>query len=192
MTLVVGITGSFASGKTFVLNYLSGLGYKVFSSDDFVHSLYKDSKVQQQILNIFPTLPYFDKKQIASIIYKNDEARTKLQGLIHPLVRKGIEGFKHTHKSERLVFLEVPLLFESSFEHYFAYIVTTFCSEKSRLERAKMRVNFDPEIYEKINQIQLSQEEKIKKSNFAVNTDSNLLELESEVDRLLQILLRNK
>jgi dephospho-CoA kinase len=42
----VAMTGSFASGKSFVLKYLEKIGYKIFSCDDYVKQLYLDLNVQ--------------------------------------------------------------------------------------------------------------------------------------------------
>ena len=49
----IAITGSFASGKTFVLKYLEKAGYKTFSCDEYVKQLYLDPNIQQELLCIF-------------------------------------------------------------------------------------------------------------------------------------------
>ena len=184
--IAIGITGSFASGKSFVLNYLSSMKFHIFSADEFVKNLYKDQFIQQQILNLIPELKVFDKIEIAKLIYHNEKIRERLQNFIHPLVIEALLAFKQQNKDDLLLFAEIPLLFESHFECYFDLIVTTFCSEQSRLERAKMRVNFDQQIYDHIETIQLPQDYKIKKANFVINTDINLIELESQIRKLIQ------
>lgn len=185
---LIGITGSYASGKSFVLAHLARLGYKVFSADEYVNLLYLDPKIQQQVIETLPGLTTFDRKLIARVIYKDEDARISLQKLIHPLVIQGMSKFKEKYKKEELLFVEMPLLFESSLEDYFDFIVTTFCSENSRLERATMRANFDRKVYDRINQIQLPQKEKVGKSDSSVNTDVSLLELETRINQLLELL----
>ena len=68
----VAITGSFASGKSFVLKYLEKIGYKIFSCDDYVKQLYLDSNVQEDILSIIDKIgKIFDKKRLIEIIIEN-------------------------------------------------------------------------------------------------------------------------
>lgn len=184
--IAVAITGSFASGKSFMLDYLATKGFKTFSADELVKNLYNDYEIQTEVLKLLPTLPSFDKQKIAQIIYNDEAARKMLQNFIHPFVVEGIKSFKNTNISTEVIFAEIPLLFEANLEQYFDFMVVTFCSEESRLERAKNRKGFNQEIYNKIEQIQLPQSEKIKKANFVLNTDVNLIELEKQIIKLLE------
>lgn len=52
--LAIGITGSYASGTTFVLDYLANKGYNTLSSDRCIKELYKVSKIQTEILKLLP------------------------------------------------------------------------------------------------------------------------------------------
>jgi len=84
--ICVGITGSYASGKSVVLHYLATLGFSTFSADEYIKDLYQDTKIQNKILSLLPELKIFDKRKIAELIYNNDLARSKLQNFIHPFV----------------------------------------------------------------------------------------------------------
>ncbi|MCC8483413.1 MAG: dephospho-CoA kinase [Rickettsia endosymbiont of Labidopullus appendiculatus] len=75
--ICVGITGSYASGKTFVLNYLADLGFMTFSADEYIKELYKELSIQNIILNLLPDLKIFDKRKIAELISVNDLSRSK-------------------------------------------------------------------------------------------------------------------
>jgi dephospho-CoA kinase len=184
-SISVAITGSLASGKTFVLNHLKSLDYPVFSCDDFVRNLYEDVNVQNQILLIIDELTSFNKKELVHIIYNQPKYRKKLEEYIHPLVRKAIEDFKKQFSNNKILFFEVPLLFETGFEKHFDYSVCVFCNESVRLERAKTRNNFDLAIYNKIKEVQLPAEEKIKKANFSINTEIKPLEIYKLINSFL-------
>lgn len=182
--MLVGITGSFAAGKTFALDYLSTKHFRTFSADRFVASLYEQTSFQQNIFKLFPQLTIVDKKQIAEIIYNSKEARKALQQLIHPFVVNELVHLRKTYISE-IVFAEIPLLFESNLSEYFDYVIAVFCSEESRLERAKARGNFNQAIYDKITEVQLPQSEKANRADFIINSDCNLLQLESQITQIL-------
>jgi len=166
----IAVTGSFASGKSFVSEYIAKKGYKVFSCDDYVSKLYLDHNIQNEIISLIG-LWVFDKKEIVSIIYKDETKRKKLEAYIHPLVREGIKEFKEQYFDAELLFVEIPLLFESRFNKYFEYSICVYCSEENRLKRAKERKNFNLETYNKIGEIQLPAQKKIELADFQINTD---------------------
>ncbi|MCC8399153.1 MAG: dephospho-CoA kinase [Rickettsia endosymbiont of Platyusa sonomae] len=184
--ICVGITGSYASGKTFVLNYLADLGFMTFSADEYIKNLYKELSIQNIILNLLPDLKIFDKRKIAELIYANDLSRSKLQNFIHPFVVESLSLFKRQNNDSEITFAEIPLLFEAGFDKYFDFYVTTFCSEESRLKRAMSREGFSLTTYNKIAQIQLSQQIKIAKADFVINTDVNIVDLDKQITQLIQ------
>jgi dephospho-CoA kinase len=184
--VTIGITGSHASGKSFILDYLKSLEYKTLSADHIVKNLYENPKIRAQILELIPPLGEFNIRKIATLIYDNFKWREILQNFIHPFVVKGLIEFKNKNENEPIIFAEIPLLFESNFEKYFDFIITSYCSEESRLKRAKKRENFNEIIYRKIKKIQLSQKEKIKRAHFSINTDNNIEILKLEIDKLIK------
>jgi len=179
------VTGSFASGKSFVLSLIKSMGYKTFSCDDYVRFLYEDKEIQEKVVEIISPLKVFDKKLLAEIIFYDKNYRRKLENFIFPLILEGINNFKKDHKQEKLLFFEVPLLFESGYDKYFDYSICVFCKEEVRLERSKNKGNFDQEIYDKLKSIQLSQDEKVRRANFVIDSDNSKEEIE---DRIRQII----
>jgi dephospho-CoA kinase len=181
--ICVGITGSYASGKTFLLDYLASLGYKTFSADKCIKELYRNPEIQNMVLNILPQLKNFDTANIAELIYSSDSARNALQSFIHPFVVEGLASFKQQNSKLDITFAEIPLLFEAGFEQYFDFCVTVFCSEQTRLKRAEERNIFNLKAYNKIKQIQLSPKIKMAKAHFVINTD---LDLAEQVTKLIK------
>lgn len=181
----IAITGSFASGKSFVSEYIAKKGYKVFSCDDYVRKLYLDSSIKKKIIDLIE-ITTFDKKEIIKIIYNDEFKRKKLENYIHPLVRKGISKFKEQYFDQDLLFVEIPLLFESGFNKHFDYSICVYCSEKNRLARAKERDNFNLEIYNKIKKIQMSLKEKIILADFLINTDLDFADTTRQIEEILE------
>lgn len=184
--LSIGITGSFASGKSYVLNLIAEEGYKIFSSDECVSNLYENKAIQNQILKLIPILKSFDKKKLAEIIYDDPLSRERIESFMHPLVLKEIKNFKEKNSLENFVLIEVPLLFEARWEQYFDFIITIYCSEDKRLEHAKSKVNFDQKIYNKLEKMQFSQAEKMKRADFIINTGVKMVELQTQIANILE------
>ena len=182
----IGITGSYASGKSYLLNLLSEQGFETFSCDKYVGELYKQPIIQTQILKLIPNVATFDIRKIAEEIYTDDNIRKKVEALIHPLVLSYVREFKKNYAHEKLIFIEVPLLFEAGWEKYFDFIITAFCSNESRLEHAMSKNNFDKNIYDKLERIQLSQNEKMKRADFVINMDAKMIELKTQIFNILE------
>jgi len=184
--LAIGITGSYASGKTFILDYLAEKGYKTFCADRCIKELYQDLTLQDDILKLLPELEFFDLGKISNLIYNDDSAREKLQNFIYPLLINKLILFKKENSDSKFVFAEIPLLYEAKFDKYFDFVVTIHCSEEIRMQRAVTRSLFNMEIYNKIKQIQLSQENKIAKADFAINSGVDMLNLETQITKLIK------
>ncbi len=182
----IAITGSFASGKSFVINQLKQMNYQTFSCDDFVKTLYLDIEVQNQIIQEINGLEVFDKSKLAQIVYSDDQSRKNLEKIIHPMVRLGIKNFELKHMQEKLIFTEVPLLYESGFDKYFSDVICIYCSEKNRYERAISRGLKNIEIFEKIKLIQMAQNEKIKLTKYVINSDKDT---KNQIEEILRKLL---
>jgi len=182
----IAITGSFASGKSFVLKCLKSMGYKVFSCDDYVRKLYEDKKLQKLVENSIKNLDQFDKKKLAIIIYNDNNARKKLEAIIHPMVRSGIEDFAQKNLNEQVIFSEVPLLFESGFDKYFSQTICVYCLEKTRLKRSELRRIEDNDFFEKLKKIQLPQEEKQKLADFTINSEADLFEVKQSLQNIIE------
>ena len=103
----IAVTGSFATGKTHIINCIINLGYKTFSCDDYVRLLYQDKTIKSQIEQEINGLQQFDKAKLAKIIYNDALMKKKLENIIHPLVRKGIKEFEYDNQNENLIFIEI-------------------------------------------------------------------------------------
>ncbi len=182
----IAITGSFASGKSFVLNCVKSLGYMIFSCDDFIREAYKDIKLQNIVVGEIEGLEVFDKKKLSKIIYDSPELRKKLESIIHPIVRTGIREFEELNKNQKFVFTEVPLLFESNFDKYFSYSICVYCLEETRLQRAKERGVQNIDLYNRIKSVQLDQEEKKRRSDFVINSDTSREEIEKSLEDIIK------
>ncbi len=180
----IAITGSFSSGKSYVLDVLKGLGYSTFSCDEYVASLYKKNGFWKVVREEIYGLEENSKKKLADIIFNKKEQKRKLEKIIHPQVRCAIKVFEEKNRSEDLVFTEVPLLFESNIQNLFYKIICVFCTEDIRWKRADKRGIKDKDLYEKISNSQMPIETKKERSDF-------LLDSEQEIGRQIEKIIQN-
>lgn len=160
--LKIAITGNIASGKSEAERILAKK-FPVYDTDKIAHDI----------------LGNVDRKKLGEQVFKNPEVKKKLEEYIHPKVK--LEVLKIFDKNYDVVFVSVPLLFETDFYKLFDKILFIACDDNIRLERLMKRNNFTKEeALLRIN-AQLPQDEKIKKSDFVIYNNSTVEDLEKSV-----------
>jgi dephospho-CoA kinase len=184
----IGITGSVASGKSELLKSLIKNGFAGFNCDVAVHELHNEPEIQNEIMNIFPQLQKFDKIEIAKIIYSSPDKRKALEDLIHPMVGQKMSYFLKDHSDSKVVFLEIPLLFEAKWESHCDYIVSLYCERKIRKQRAVER-GMSPEIFELIDQSQLPEQTKVELADFSIDTNCSLDDILTKCENFIKFVI---
>ena len=189
MMIKIGITGSFASGKSELLKYLIGKGYPGFNCDKIVHALHQNAEVQKKILEIYPEISVFDKAKIAALVYSDEARKKQLEQLMHPLVSAKMDEFLNQHRIySKLVFLEIPLLFEAKWENYCDYIIALYCTKPLRQGRALSR-GINAEMFEAIDKSQLPESIKKDLADFTIDTACDFEQVTSECEKIIGFII---
>ncbi|MDF2965655.1 MAG: coaE [Rickettsiaceae bacterium] len=185
---LIAITGSIASGKTFTSSIIENHGYPVFYCDKYVASLYDDKEFSKKLEYIFPAIKPISKANISKRIFDDEQEKSKLEKLVHPLVETTILQFidKCRSKGARLVFVEIPLLFETNKQNLFDYIITVTCSDEVREKRALERSGMTREKLKKILNNQIPDKLKVGLSDFVLHSDNNQLVFSKDVLELIK------
>lgn len=173
---VIGLTGSIATGKSFVAEVFRKQNIKVFSSDFEVANILKEEGIitsisEQSDLKLCIKDKGIDKDKLSQIVFNNLKALKTLENIILPQVRKRMELFLEANKTEKVVLLEIPLLFEKSKQSYCHKVITTICSEKTQEERALRRNNIDKNRLDFIIKQQMPSKIKAALTDYLVYTD---------------------
>ena len=189
----IGLTGNIAAGKTEIKKLFEKQGIKTICADSIVHELLENNEILlYNIRKEFSDVDIFsenkiDRKKLGKIVFSNKDKKKKLENLIHPLVVNVINSFYNKNEGEKLVVVDIPLLFEGKFEYLFDKILLVYSSDNVRFERIKKRNNFEDDYIRKIMNSQLSQEEKKKQADFIViNENKTLVDLEKEIIELIE------
>ena len=170
----IGLTGSIAVGKSFVLDIFKiKYDIPVFSSDECVRKIYAENIELKNLIKekILESDRKFTSEDIASIVFKDSAKLQILENFIHPLVKMKREEFinQEFDKQSRLVVIEVPLLFEKNLEYEFDSIILVDVGEDIQEERALLRKNMTREKYLSIKAKQIPNNEKIERCDFVIN-----------------------
>jgi len=140
---VVALTGNYGMGKSSVTSLFRDCGAYTLDSDAIVAGLLKKKAVIEKIRSLLgPQVLNPDhslnKSVVADIIFQNKTARKKIEALLHPLVFQAMEtSVKKIKPADRVVIVEVPLLFESGLQKRFDKTIAVFTNQKTALSRLK-------------------------------------------------------
>lgn len=188
--LVIGLTGSIATGKSFVATIFRKLDIPVFDSDKEVHNLLQ-GKAVEPVGKAFPEVlseNNIDRKKLGDIVFSSPDKRKKLENIIYPLLNEERENFlkECNKKRQKVVILDIPLLFENGLENICDYVIVTYVDEKIQKERALQRNGITEEKFYKIKSLQMADSEKIKKADFVVDTSKSEFTLFREIKDIIK------
>ena len=189
----IGVTGNIGSGKTTLVKLFDRSKTFIFNADkEAKKHLKKHSVLQKKIINIFGnqivTGTYLDFKKLAEVAFQNKKNQQILNGIIWPEISLLIEYALREAKNENINYfvVDAALLFEANFNHFFDYIILVTAEKKIRLNRALKRNTLDLSQIKKRMSLQMSDEEKIKSSNFIIYNNGNKEELKKEFQKILK------
>lgn len=176
--IIIGLTGSIGMGKTTTAKMFAEEGVPVHDADDVVHKLYSGSATPL-IEAAFPKTTkngVVDRKALAKIVLRNTAALKKLETLVHPLVSTEREKFlsKAKENNEKLVVLDIPLLFETGMDKMCDTIVVVTTTLKDQKQRVMARDGMSEEKFAGILAKQMPDAEKRKRADYLVDTSNGI------------------
>ena len=190
MILIIGITGSIACGKSLVSNYLQEKGYTIIDADKIGHMALENDEVKKQLVNKFGKSILKDNEinrvTLGKLVFENNENLKELNNIIHPQIRKNISEQIQGHKNEKLVFVDVPLLFEAKFDDLAEKIIVVSLDEKTQLERLMYRNSLSKEEALQRIKSQIPVREKEKLGDYVVDNSFTQENTYNQVDRILE------
>ncbi len=141
----VGLTGGLASGKSTVTGILETMGAEVFDCDDYVHDLYAPGGAGAMDVGylfgdtVLDPEGGVDRALLAEFVLGDAEARGRLEGAIHPLVRNGVEAWLQTLGPRSIAVVEAALLVETGSWRTYDLLAVVWCDPELQLQRAIAR-----------------------------------------------------
>ena len=138
----------------------------------------------QEILQHDGTL---DRQKLAEIVFHDDDARARLNAIVHPAVRELTSKLLEKIDGEdpdAVVVYDVPLLVEAAVDHPFDLIVVTSAPKRTQVERLVEERGLDPNQAEARVDAQVGNTERVAVADVVIDTDDSMAHTMSQVDAL--------
>lgn len=202
--LKVGLTGSIAVGKSFVLEIFRELGAFVLDADLTAREVVApDTKGLRLIVenfggDILQTTGELDRIKLGTIVFADEAKRQLLNSIVHPIVHETQSIWLAERESDNpdgIAIVDAALMIESGGWERFHKLIVAFCEPALQLERLMTRNNLsETEAIKRINS-QMPQEEKKKYADFLIDTSNGFEDTRRqtiEIYERLEILSKNE
>jgi len=186
---ILGLTGGIGSGKSVVAELLQLMGVPVYDSDERTKTLYDtDEDLKKALVKLFGESVYeggqLNRQKLADCIFSDSAALYAVNALVHPIVDRDFRNWAMTHQTASLIVQETAILFESGLSEQYDAIVCVSAPEALRISRVCQRSGMTSEAVLDRMKNQLSEEERLLRSDFIIVND----EIQALIPQVIHIL----
>ena len=180
--LKVGLTGSIAVGKSFVLGVLTELGCYAIDADRIAREIVEPGTeglkavgeaFGETVLNDDGTL---NRAKLGGIIFASEPKRTQLNNLLHPLIIAAQDDRVRQLEQRDphgIVIIDAALMIESGGYRRLDKLIVVYCRPEIQLQRLMSRDGLSRTAAEQRINSQMPQEEKKKYADFLIDTSGD-------------------
>lgn len=190
MTVIVGLTGGIAMGKTTISQFLKSKAIPVVDADQIAHEILTVDEVKVKLMDTFGESildknQNIDRRKLGPIVFNDQRQLEKLNIIVQPYIRTEIVRQLDTFSASKVVVLDAPVLFEQGYEKMVDYLMVIKTSAQIQVERLMQRDSLNEIDAQKRIQAQLPIEEKVKKADIVIDTSGTIEETRSQVVKWL-------
>ena len=188
MKTIIGITGGYAAGKTTVADMFVSKGARKIDADEIGHQLLFESRIKDQVLEIFGdeilTDARIDRKKLAKRVFSDKDELESLCNILHPEIIRRVKEVAESAGNEIIV-IDAPLLIEAGLHEYVDKVIVVTAKKETRIKRAADRGVSGMEA-EKIIDTQMPLSEKVKFADYIIDNNNGLEITKEGVEKIWQ------
>lgn len=197
--LKVGLTGSIAVGKSYVVSVLADLGCVTFDADRVAHSVMEpgrpayDDIVREFGPNVVATDGTIDRQKLGAIVFADESRRTRLNEIVHPRVieeQNRLLAEAEARDPNGIAVIDAALMIESGGYRRFDKLIVVFCDRVTQIERLMRRNQISREDAERRVAAQMSSEEKLRYADYKIDTSGTYDQTRQSVIKVFEHLLQ--
>lgn len=189
----VGLTGSIAVGKSFVLECFRELGCHVLDADKTAREVVEPGTLGlQRIVNAFGVdvlqpSGALDRKKLGAIVFADVQKRGRLNSIVHPLVIEKQDewlGERERQDPNGIAVVDAALMIEAGGYKRFDKLIVVWCRSEIQLQRLMERDSLSEAEARKRIDSQMPQEEKKLFADHLIDTSDGFEDTRRQVTRL--------
>jgi dephospho-CoA kinase len=179
----LGLTGGIGSGKSTVAAWLVAQGAHLVDTDALSRQLTQPGGAAIEALRqtfgeamIGPD-GALDRPAMRELIFRNPEARRRLEALLHPLI--GVEAARQAAlaRPDQMVVFDVPLLVESrAWRTRVDQVLVVDCSPARQVARVMQRSGLSAQAVEAIIATQATRAQRLAAADVVIDNDTDAME----------------
>ena len=201
--LKVGLTGSIAVGKTFVLSVFEELGARVLDADLTAREVVEHGTKGLELIvknfgaEVLQANGELDRAKLGAIVFADEQKRQLLNSIVHPLVIERQNDWlieQERENSDGIAIIDAALMIESDGYKRFNKLIVVWCESDIQLERLMLRNDLsEQEALKRINS-QMPQEQKKLYADYLIDTTDGFEAARRQTERVFEQLksLQNK
>lgn len=187
---IVGLTGGFGSGKSFVASLFKSLGAKVVDADKLGHkALKKGSAAYKKVVAefgkkiLFPDLS-INRKALAGLVFADKKDLAKLNRIVHPVIIGDI--VKRIHRAAKcgILIVDAPLICETNITGLMNVLIVVKASKKNQIERCSGKFGMRREDVCARIAHQMPLNRKIRMADYVVNNNGTKRDTEKQIRKI--------
>ncbi|OLS41453.1 dephospho-CoA kinase [Bacillus sp. MRMR6] len=194
MSLVIGLTGGIASGKSTVSNMFKEMAIVIVDADvEARRAVEKGEPAYLKIIaefgeEILLDNGEIDRQKLGSVIFYHAEKRQLLNEIVHPDVRRRMKDQTDAaiRGGEKVVVLDIPLLFESKLTSMVDKTILVYVDRDIQLKRLMERNNLSLEDAEARINSQMPLSDKISLADAVINNNGSINETKQQLVEILK------
>ena len=181
--VVVGLTGGIGSGKSTVSRILQKKGYPLIDLDKISHEVIEYPEVIEKLVKAFgedilDENGKISRRKLGAVVFGNKEKLREINSIMHPVILAEMRRqVRLLEKINKIVFVEIQLLFEVKWEKEFDVILLVYVDRETQITFEEV---------EKIINSQINLEDKKKKSDYVIDNTKKIEEVELEIEKILK------
>lgn len=191
--MIIGLTGSIASGKSTISEMLKEKGYPIIDADLVARVVVEPGTVTlsdiecifgKEVMNEDGTL---NREALGQLIFHDPAKRKQLNDLMHPAIRAEMlrQRDELFESGEETLIMDIPLLFESRLQHFVDKILVVSVKEEIQLQRLMQRNSLSEEEAKARIQSQLPLSEKEKGADAVIYNNGSIEQSKVQLERIL-------
>lgn len=196
-SLILGLTGGIAAGKSLVADVFRSLGALVVSADELAREVVRPgSETLQQLVayfgrEILRADGSLDRKALAGRVFVDERSREALNRITHPAIARLAERRlrKLAYQGAPLVVYEAPLLFETGAEKRVDAVLVVCIDERLQCARLMQRDGLSEAEARARIAAQMSQAQKVARADYVLDNSGFAEDTAEQVRRLFQKLV---